>query len=106
MARKTYTGTLFYPDNLEDATVTLYISKVNKYDRGSRIYLSDKDPQDEVRREFDGMKSWSIIEGGPEAEALETIVDKIDDNHEYLVINFADGKSEVYPNSYVTMFIR
>ena len=105
MAKRKYTGTLFYPNNLEEATITLYISEVNKYNRGSRIY-TDETPEDEEKITFTGLKSWTIVEGGPEAEAVETIMDEIDENHEYLVLQFADGRSEFYRNSYVTMFIR
>ena len=101
MARRTYTGTLMRPD-LTKAKVELYISKVNKYEHGSKIYVADEDP-DKVT--LPPIKSWTVIEGGVEADAIETIVDEIDDNHEYLVINFANGKTEIYRNSYVTMFI-
>lgn len=104
MARRTYTGTLMRPD-LTKAKVELYISKVNKYDQGSKIYVAGEEPDDEEKVTLPPIKSWTIIEGGVEADAIETIVDEIDDNHEYLVINFANGKTEIYRNSYVTMFI-
>ena len=104
MTRRTYTGTLMRPD-LTKAKVELYISKVNKYDQGSKIYVEDEDPDDEEKVILPPIKSWTIIEGGAEADAIETIMDEIDDNHEYLVINFANGKTEIYRNSYVTMFI-
>lgn len=104
MAKTTYTRTLMCPD-LTKANVVLYISNTNKYDRGSRIYVTDDDPEDEEKIELPPIKSWTIIEGGVEADAIETIVDKIDDNREYLIINFVNGTTEIYCNSYVTMFI-
>lgn len=104
MARRTYTGTLMRPD-LTKAKVELYISKVNKYEQGSKIYAADEEPNDEEKVILPPIKSWTIIEGGAEADAIETIMNEIDDNHEYLIINFANGKTEIYRNSYVTMFI-
>lgn len=104
MAKTTYTRTLTCPD-LTKAKTVLYISNTNKYDHGSRIYVTDDDPEDEEKIELPPIKSWTIIEGGAEADAIETIVDEIDDNREYLIINFANGKTEIYRNSYVTMFM-
>lgn len=102
--KRTYTGTLFNPD-LTKAKVELYISKVNKYNRGSRIYIAGEEPEDEERIVLPPVKSWTIVEGGAEAEAVESIMDEVDDNHEYLIINFANGTTEIYRNSYVTMFV-
>ncbi len=102
--KRTYTGTLFNPD-LTKAKIELYISKVNKYNRGSRIYIAGEEPEDEERIILPPVKSWTIVEGGAEAEAVESIMDEVDDNHEYLIINFANGTTEIYRNSYVTMFV-
>lgn len=102
--KRTYTGTLFNPD-LTKAKIELYISKVNKYNRGSRIYIAGEEPEDEERIVLPPVKSWTIVEGGAEAEAVESIMDEVDDNHEYLIINFANGTTEIYRNSYVTMFV-
>ena len=104
MAKRTYTGTWMRP-NLAEAEIVLYISKVNKYDRGSRIYVNGEDPEDEEKVILPPAKSWTLVEGGPEAEAIETIMDEVDENHEYLIINFVNGSNEIYRNSYVTMFI-
>lgn len=101
--KTTYTGTLLHPD-LTTAKVELYISRVNKYERGSRIYIADEEPEDEERIALPPIKSWTIVEGGAEADAVETICEK-DDNREYLIINFVNGTTEIYRNSYVTMFI-
>lgn len=104
MAIRTYTSTWRRP-NLADAKIELYVLKVSKYERGSRIYIEGEEPEDEEKRILTGVKSWSIIEGGAEAEALEAVIDAKDETHEYLVINYVDGKTEVYRNTYVTMFI-
>jgi hypothetical protein len=102
--KTTYTGTMFHPD-VTTAKVELYISKVNKYDRGGRIYVAGEEPEDEEKVILPPVKSWAIVEGGTEADAVETIMDEVEENREYLIINFADGKTEIYRNSHVTMFI-
>lgn len=105
MAYRNYTGTLFNPD-LTKAKVELYISNTNKYDRGSRIYIAGEEPEDEERVVFTGVSSWTIIEGGAEADAIEMLAGvAADENREYLILNFANGESRIYRNSYVTMFI-
>lgn len=105
MAYRNYYRTLFHED-LTEAEITLYISNINKYDRGSRIYMADKEPEDEEKIILTGLKSWTIVEGGPEADAIESLAGiPADENHEYLILNFANGKTEIYRNSYITMFI-
>ena len=102
--KRTYTHTWLH-DNLADAEVVLYISKVNRYNRGSRIYDAGADPEDEEKVILPPIKSWTVVEGGAEAKAVESIMDEVDDNHEYLIINLVGGNTEIYRNSYVTMFI-
>ena len=103
--KRTYRSTLFYrPDNLEEARVTLYLDKGNRYEKGSRLYMADVEPEDERKVEFTGLKCWDIIEGGKEAEEIEAILGEVDENHEYLVLHLTD-KTEIYRNSHVTMFI-
>ena len=48
-----------------------------------------------------------FIEGGKEAEAIESIVDKdgIDENHEYLVPHFSNGITATFKSSHVDMFL-
>ena len=104
MAIRTYTGTWRRP-YLADAKIELYILKVSKYERGSRLYIEGEEPEDEEKRILTGVMSWSIIEGGEEADAIERLTKLLDDAHEYLIINYIDGKSEIFRNSYVTMFI-
>lgn len=104
MAIRTYTGTLCRP-NLAEAKIELYCFQVSKLERGSKIYVEGEDPKDEEKKILTGVKSWSIVEGGAEAEAIEMVIDAKDDIHEYLVINYLDGRTEIYRNTYVTMFV-
>lgn len=98
MAQTTYTGTTFYPTNLQDAKVILYI-----YD--SCKYNDDFDSDKEIKVEYTGLISWTIVEGGKEAEEIESHTDCADEYHEYLVLNFANGETSTFRNSHVTMFI-
>lgn len=99
MAKRTYTHTLFH-DDLREATVTLYFSDGVKH---SKVYGLNED-EEENKVEFKGLKSWTIVEGGEEAKAIESIIDETDENHEYLVLTF-DNRNEFYRNSHVAMFI-
>lgn len=93
MAQRTYTGTLFHPD-LTTAVVRLYMYKGTKY--GSR--------EEPKKVELKNVKSWTIIEGGAEADEAEKYCDT-DENREYLALDFANGDREYYPNSHVSMFV-
>lgn len=104
MASRTYTGTLMRP-NLAEAKIDLYISKADKYNRGSRIYMADEEPEDEERVEVTGVISWTLIEGGEEADKIRDLTGLYDENNEYLVLKYENGKVEIYRNSHVTMFI-
>ena len=96
---RTYTMTYMISESkLPEATFSLDIYKNTKYEDNSPIR----------RITYNGVKSWSIIEGGDEALEIEQYTDEsgIDENHEYLVLNFIDGTSSTYRNSYVDLFIR
>lgn len=95
---RTYERTLFIPD-LTKATVKLYISEATKY---------EAEPDDNREITYTGVKAWSIIEGGKEAEEIEALTDAsgIDENHEYLVLHFEDGSEATFRNSHVDMFLR
>jgi hypothetical protein len=94
---KTYERTMFIK-NLADANVKLYVYESSKYSGniGKRKEVN-----------YTGLKSWSIVDGD-DATAIEAETDgsRIDENHEYLVLNFIDGSTTTFRNSHVDMFIR
>lgn len=97
---KTYTRTLF-KKNLEEATFELHFYTKSKFDDTYNF-------EDEIVDRFTGVKSWDIVEGGKEAEAIERDeynYYNIDENHEYLVLHFKNGKHATFRNSTVDMFI-
>ena len=96
--KRTYTRTLMKAD-LSNAKVTLDIYNVDKYTADA------VDFEDCIHVEYDGIKSWSVIEGGKEAEAIEMLSDMVDEHHEYLVIELLDGSLATYRNSHVDMFL-
>lgn len=100
MAQRTYTGTTFHPTNLAEATVTLYIFDSCKYS-------DDFDSEKVIKTTYRGLTSWTIVEGGEEAEEIEALTDgsSIDEYHEYLILRFEDGSESTFRNSHVTMFI-
>jgi hypothetical protein len=93
---RTYERTLFIPD-LTKATIKLYIHEATKYEAPE---------DDEIEVKYTGVKAWSIIEGGKEAEEIEATGDMIDENHKYLVLHFEDGSEATFRNSHVDMFLR
>ena len=96
--KKTYTGTMFYPTNLAEATIVLRVYEQTKY---------EADAEDAIEVKYTGVTSWDIISGGEEAEEIERDTDGscIDENHEYLVLHFEDGETSTFRNSHVSMFI-
>lgn len=57
---------------------------------------------------YTGIVSWDIIEGGSEAEEIESMTDSNsqDEKHEYLVLHYENGETATFRNSHVDMFIR
>lgn len=98
--KKSYNSTLFAPD-LTKATIKLFIYEGCKYNDKAecRIPLSEM--------EYNGITGWDIIEGGKEAEEIESHCDGncIDEYHEYLVLHLLNGNTATFRNSYVDMFI-
>lgn len=94
---KTYEKTLFI-ENLANANVKIYLYENSKY---SGIVGNEKEIN------YTGLKSWSII-NGEDAKAIENETDGscIDENHEYLLLNFVDGSRATFGNSHVDMFIK
>ena len=97
--KKTYTRTMMVQD-LAKATIKLFIFEGCKY--------TAKDLGKETEVEYTGVTSWDVIEGGIEAEEIESMTDanSIDEFHEYLVLHFEDGSESTFRNSHVDMFIR
>lgn len=94
---KTYEKTLFI-ENLANANVKIYLYENSKY---SSIVGNEKEIN------YTGLKSWCIIDG-EDAETIENETDGtcIDENHEYLLLNFVDGSEVTFRNSHVDMFIK
>jgi len=96
--KRTYTGTwTMSNEKLQKAIVRIYSFNANKY-------TGNITEEDELR--FTGINAWDIIEGGEEAEEIESKSNIFDDNHEYLVLHFANGTTMTFRNSYVDMHIR
>lgn len=93
--KRTFTRTMMV-ENLEEAIVILCVYKHCKYNAIDG---------EEIELKYTGVTSWDVIEGGKEAEEIEAN-GLVDDNHEYLVLHFNDGRTATFCNSYVDMFIR
>ena len=99
MAQRTYTKTMFHR-NLEEAKVLLYIYDTCKYT--DDFHYS---PEERTEVNYTGLTSWTVVEGGKEAEEIEAHTDCIDEFHEYLILRFANGETATFRNSHVTLFI-
>lgn len=57
--------------------------------------------------QYTGLTAWDIIEGGEEAEQIESMTDEsgVDPHHEYLVLHFNDGTISTFRNSFCDMLI-
>ena len=95
--KRSYHGTFMRPD-LREAKVFLEFYEGTKYDA-----CDNGEEPNEVR--VKGLTAWDIIEGGEEAEQIESLTGEIDENHEYLVLHFEGGCVNIYRNSHVVMFI-
>ena len=85
-------------DKLPKATFKLEIFDKSKYETTEAGKIV----------EYTGVKAWTIVSLGPEAEAIEALTDEsgVDENHEYLILHFTDGSSATFRNSHVDMWIR
>ena len=95
--KRTYNRTMFITaEELQKATVRLYVTKGLKWE-----------DNDETEITYTGLKQWSIVDGD-DAKQLEAETDGtcIDENHEYLVLEFVDGTEATFRNSHVDMVIR
>lgn len=75
--------------------------KLKVYDKCKYDVTSEKIA--EVEYKINGFK---VIHGGKEAQEIEKMTDgnSVDDFHEYLVLEFENGDTSTYRNSYVDMF--
>ena len=96
----TYHGTMIHHNDLPEANVFLEVYNHTKYE-------AHEIGEEPIEFKFKGLTAWDIIEGGAEAEEIEreTSQDGIDENHEYLVLHFANGLTSTYRNSHVVLFI-
>lgn len=94
--KKTYAHTMCMTnEELQKATVKLYITEGVKWE--------NRGEEKEVK--LTGLKSWSIVDGF-EAAKIETLINDIDEHHEYLILEFVSGTISILRNSHVDMFIR
>lgn len=96
MTRTFIRTTFMNNEELQKATVKLFITEGLKWE-----------DTNEKEVKYTGLKSWSIVDG-EDAEVIESETDAscIDENHEYLVLEFVDGTTATFRNSHVDMFIR
>lgn len=95
--KKTFTRTMFMTnEELQNATVRLFITEGLKWEDSNEKEVT-----------YTGLKSWSIVDG-EDAKQIEEETDEscIDENHEYLVLEFNNGTTSTFRNSHVDMFIR
>ena len=97
--KKTYNQTMIISEQkLPQKEILLFVYDVDKYEH----YIANR-----KKVLYTGLVRWDVIEGGKEAEEIESIVgkDKIDEHHEYLVLHFSNGSTIIYRNSRVDMDI-
>lgn len=98
--KTTFDRTMMIED-LTKAVVELHIFENCKY-TNKTVELVE-----EIVLKYKGVKSFSIIEGGEEAEEIESRIDVsvVDEYHEYLVLHFQNGTTATFRNSHVNMFL-
>ena len=70
-------------------------------------YTADREVFENCKtRIFENVINWEIVTG-TDAEEIESMTDSesVDDHHEYLVLNFENGNTATFRNSYCDMFI-
>lgn len=96
--KRTFTRTTFKTnEELQKATVRVFITKGLKWEE-----IDGK----EVK--YVGLKSWSIVDGEDAKEIENEIIESgydIDENHEYLVLEFTDGTTATFRNSHTDLFL-
>lgn len=99
--KNTYTRTLMIED-LTQADVTILLYEGCKY-----LAKSTEDLGKEIEVHYTNLSSWTLIDGGVEAEEFEKEIDEssIDEFHEYLILTFNDGTEATFRNSHCDMFL-
>lgn len=94
--KKTYTRTMMHTD-LTKATIEIEVHEALKWEATQ---------EDSKVVKYNGIKAWSIVSGEDAAE-IESMTDAsgIDEYHEYLVLDFANGETATFRNNHVDMFI-
>ena len=102
MAKTTYNRTLFIPD-LTKARFELYHTDKPKWELDS----TEEETALENLEVCVGVKSWTIISGEDAKDIEQYYLDNnnLDEEHESLVLEFADGSKRHYRNSHVIMFV-
>ena len=98
--KRTFTETwTMSNEKLQKATVRIFVYNADKY---------TGNVTEETEVKYTGLTAWDIIEGGKEAEEIESDTDEsgVDEHHEYLVLHFNDGTQATFRNSHVDMFLR
>lgn len=95
--KNTYTRTMFI-ESFEGCIFKLYITEGLRWEC--------EEPDRVVR--YENVVSYDIIKGGEEAAEIEAETDEsgIDENHEYLVLHFANGEASTFRSSHVDLHIR
>lgn len=86
---RTYTGTTMLGEDLTNATFDVRLRDTNE------------------RVKYTGIRGWSIVEGGKEAAEIEALGDGscVDENHNYLILHYEDGREATFRNSHVDLFV-
>ena len=76
--------------------------KIKIYDEEKYSPLSEKIAE----VEYDGVKGFDVVSAPAAVEEIESRTDRsgIDENHEYLVLQFENGETSTFRNSHVDLF--
>lgn len=100
--KREYTRTMMISD-LTKVKVRIYL-----YDGCKYTAKTAEDLGEETEIIYNGITGFDIIDGGDEAEEIESNSDSssVDEFHEYLVLHLMNGNTATFRNSHVDMFFR